>query len=88
MSMPILMISHGAHEVRWTSVLRRPEWNGDGADVHPIDGLGKRSGWGYSCRTMEVALKKKDELLKKYPKVAVRDNATRKEKVYEQKLAI
>lgn len=58
-------------------------WNG--ADVHPIDDLGKRSEWGYSCCTMEAALKKKDELLKKYPKVAVRDNATRKEKIYRRK---
>jgi len=57
----------------------------EGADVHPIDESGKRSGWGYSCGTMEAALKRKDELLKKYPKVVVRDNATRKEKFYEQK---
>ena len=27
-------------------------------------------------------MKKKDELLKQYPKVAVRDNKTRKEKIY------
>lgn len=56
-----------------------------GVDVHPIDGLGKRSEWGYSCGSMEAALKRKDELLGKYPKVAVRDNATRKEKVYSRK---
>lgn len=54
----------------------------EGADVHPIDESEKRSGWGYSCRTMEAALKRKDDLLKKYPEVAVRDNATRKEKIY------
>ncbi len=60
----------------------------EGADVHLIDGVGKQMGWGYSCSTMEAALKKKDELLKKYPKVTVRDNATRKEKVYEQKTTI
>lgn len=57
----------------------------EGADIHPIDELGKRSEWGYSCSTMEIALKKKDGLLKKYPKVAVRDNATRKEKIYSRK---
>lgn len=56
-----------------------------GANVHPIDGSGKRYGWGYSCRTMEAAMKKKDELLEKYPEVAVRDNATRKETIYKSK---
>jgi hypothetical protein len=33
---------------------------------------------------MEDALKKKDELLKKFQKVVVRDNATRKEIVYSR----
>ena len=58
----------------------------EGADVHPIDKNGKRISWGYSCGSMEAALKRKDEFLKKYPKVAVRDNATRKEKIYERKV--
>lgn len=53
-----------------------------GADVYPADESGKRRGGGYSCGTMEAALKWKDELLMKYPKVIVRDNATRKEKIY------
>ncbi len=56
----------------------------EGADVHPIDESGKRMEWGYSCGTMEAALKRKDELLKKYPKAVVRDNATRKEKIYSR----
>lgn len=56
-----------------------------GADVHPVDESGKWSEWGYSCGTMEAALKRKDELLGKYPKVAVRDNATRKEKIYSRR---
>ena len=55
----------------------------EGADVHVIEESGEKSKWGYSCGTMEAALKRKDELLKKYPKVIVRDNATRKEKIYE-----
>lgn len=55
----------------------------ESADVYPADEFGERKGGGYSCGTMEVALKRKDELLKKYPKVIVRDNATRKEKIYE-----
>lgn len=53
-----------------------------GADVYPANESGKRKGGGYSCGTMEAALKRKDELLKKYPKVIVRDNVTRKEKIY------
>lgn len=55
-----------------------------GADVHPIDGGGKRLRWGYSCPSMESALKKKDELLDKYPSVIVRDNATREETVFKK----
>ena len=54
-----------------------------GVDVHVIEGSGEKSKWGYSCGTMEEALKRKDELLMKYNKVIVRDNATRKEKIYE-----
>ena len=54
-----------------------------GVDVHVIEGSGEKSKWGYSCGTMEAALKRKDELLMKYNKVIVRDNATRKEKIYE-----
>ncbi len=57
----------------------------EGADVHPIDEKGNRIEWGYSCSSMERALKKKDELLEKYPQVVVRDNVTRKEKRYGRK---
>lgn len=57
------------------------DFNWEGADVHAIEESGEKSKWGYSCGTMEAALKRKDELLKKYPKVIVRDNATRKEKI-------
>lgn len=55
----------------------------EGADVHPCDANGKRISCGWSCGSMESALKKKDELLKKYPQVVVRDNATRKEKIFK-----
>ncbi len=48
-----------------------------------IEGSGEKSKWGYSCGTMEAALKRKDELLMKYNKVIVRDNETREEKIYE-----
>lgn len=55
-----------------------------GADVHPLDQTGKRLNWAYSCGSMEAALTKKDELLKRYPQVIVRGNATRKEKIFKQ----
>lgn len=55
-----------------------------GADVHAVDGDGKTLSWGYSCPSMESALKKKDELLNKYLSVIIRDNATREEKVYKK----
>lgn len=53
-----------------------------GADVQAFDEDGTKRGCGYTCGNMEAALKKKDELLKKYPRVTVRDNATRKVKEY------
>ena len=55
----------------------------EGVDVHVIEETGEKSKWGYSCGTMEAALKRKDGLLMKYNKVIVRDNETRKEKIYE-----
>lgn len=59
------------------------EFSWEGADVYAINDAGEKLKWGYACRSMERALKKKDELLEKYPKVWVRDNATRKEKIYK-----
>ncbi len=56
----------------------------EGGDVYPLDEAGNRLQWGYSCRSMDAALKRKDELMKKYPQVVVRDNAARKEKVFER----
>lgn len=58
----------------------------EGADVHALKENGERLNWGYTCGTMEAALKKKDELLKHHKKVVVRDNATRKEKIYESRI--
>lgn len=51
----------------------------EGADVRGIKANGQEEVWAYSCDSMEQALKRKDELLEKYPEVSVRDNATRKE---------
>lgn len=55
----------------------------EGADVYALDDKGKRLSWGYSCGSMEGALKKKDQLLEKYHQVVVRDNATRKEERFQ-----
>lgn len=54
----------------------------DGVQVRAFDENGKKLNWSYSCANMEGALVKKDELLKKYPRVVIRDNATREEKSY------
>ena len=54
----------------------------EGADVPPIDESGKKIGWGYSCNSMAQALKREEKLLKKYPQVVVRDNATRQERKF------
>lgn len=56
----------------------------EGVDVHALDQNGKRYSWGYTCCDMEIAMHRKDELLKKYPQVVVRDNATRKESIFSQ----
>ena len=58
----------------------------EGADVHALKENGDRMSWGYTCGTMEAALKKKDELLKNHQQVVVRNNATRKEKIYESRI--
>ena len=55
------------------------DFNWIGVDVHMIDENGKRLRGGYSCSCMERALKRKDELLKEYSEVIIRDNATRLE---------
>ena len=56
------------------------------ADVYALKENGDRINWGYTCGTMEAALKRKDELLKHHKKVVVRDNTTRKEKIYESRI--
>ena len=58
----------------------------EGADVYALKDNGDRVNCGYTCGTMEAALKRKDELLRNHKKVVVRDNATRKEKIYENRI--
>lgn len=58
----------------------------EGADVYALKENGDRINWGYTCGTMDAALKRKDELLKHHKKVVVRDNTTRKEKIYESRI--
>jgi hypothetical protein len=61
----------------------RDDFTWEGADVYPIEN-GKKLDWGYSCSTMEAAKRRKDELLKKYDHVLIRNNKTRKESVYKK----
>lgn len=56
----------------------------EGADVHAIQENGTVSPYGYTCSTMEAAMKRKDILLYFYPLVVIRDNATRKERIYSK----
>lgn len=53
-----------------------------GVDVYALKEEGTRTEWGYSCCSVEAAMKRKDELLRKYSSVVIRDNATREEKHY------
>lgn len=53
-----------------------------GANVYAVDENGKKASYGYTCWSMEAALKRKDELLIKNPCVIIRDNATREMKEY------
>lgn len=54
----------------------------EGADIRIFDENDKQLNIGYSYGSMERALKKKDELLQKYPRIVIRDNASRKETSY------
>ena len=56
----------------------------EGADVYALKENGEKLNWGYSCRTVEAAMKRKDKLLRNHEQVSVRDNATRKEKIYSR----
>lgn len=56
----------------------------EGVNVYAFDCITeKKLNWSYMCDNIEQALIKKEELLKKYPHVLIRDNVTRKETVYE-----
>ena len=54
----------------------------EGVDVHALKETGEKVNWGYTCSTMEAALRQKDELLENHQQVVVRDNATRREKIF------
>ncbi len=57
-----------------------------GKDVYAVNEEGVRYGWGYSCANEKSAIKCRDELLRKYPRVAIRDNATRTETIYKMRI--
>lgn len=63
-------------------------FNWEGIDVYAFDSNGNKAGFSYSCKNMDSAVCRKDRLLKKYPRVAIRDNATHNEKFYEGGIAI
>ena len=55
----------------------------EGFDVYAYDVSGNRLEWGYTCCNQKGMEKIKKELLEKYPRVTVRNNATRKITVYD-----
>lgn len=55
----------------------------EGINVYAFGDTGEKANWHYCFATVEEAMGKKDELLKKHGRIAVRDNATREETVYE-----
>lgn len=57
-----------------------------GVDVRASDENGKSLNWCYSCSNMESALERKDDLLKKYPQVVIRDNVTRRERIFRREI--
>ena len=57
----------------------------EGVDIYPFSEKGERLKWGYSCGSLKAALRRKDELLRKnYPKVVLRDNATRTARIFSR----
>ncbi|MCC8045160.1 MAG: hypothetical protein LIP12_06640, partial [Clostridiales bacterium] len=51
------------------STLTLDDFTWTGVDVYALKEDGTRSGWGYSCCSEEAAMKRKDELLRKYSAV-------------------
>ena len=70
------------HKSLGTFKTLRDDFTWEGADIRIFDENDKQLNMGYSCGSMERALKKKDEFLQKYPRVVIRDNATREETSY------
>lgn len=60
----------------------RDDFTWEGVDIRIFDVNGKELSWRYSCENMERALQLKDELLQKYSRVVIRDNASREETSY------
>lgn len=55
----------------------------EGVEIYIFNESGEKLDWGYSCASMEDAIKRKDELLKKYPRVVIRDQKAKKEESYK-----
>ena len=56
----------------------------EGIQVYAVKEDGEKAAAGYECVNLERALLRKAELIKRFPRVVVRDNATRREMVYER----
>lgn len=54
----------------------------EGVEVYAFNATGKKLNWSYTFKNMEGAIEKKDILLREYPRIVIRDNATREEKSY------
>ncbi len=59
-----------------------------GVSVYAEEREGEKSAAGYECANMERAFLRKEELIKRFPCVIVRDNATRQETVYKRSVAV
>lgn len=56
----------------------------EGIQVYAVKEDGEKAAAGYECVNLERALLRKAELIKRFPRVVIRDNATRREMVYER----
>lgn len=56
----------------------------EGFWVYALDGAGKKLHWYYECVSEAEVLAKKEELLRTYPAVMVKDNSSRSERIYRE----
>lgn len=70
----------------YASVRKHPDdFSWEGYQVCAFDEAGKKQKWSYCCENPEEAKMRKEELLLEYPKVTIRENATRKKRNFYRK---